>query len=131
EQATMLRDAVPIILHHHERFGGAGYPYGLRGHEIPLGARIVAIADAYDAMIQDRPYKGKISHEAAVDELRQHAGTQFDPELVEIFCDIYGSHAPQADPAALGFIAAAQSHGRAPLEAGRRGAARRAGTSDR
>jgi diguanylate cyclase (GGDEF)-like protein len=110
EQATMLRDAVPIILHHHERFGGAGYPYGLSGHEIPLGARIVAIADAYDAMIQDRPYKRKISHEAAVDELRRHAGTQFDPDLVEIFCDIYGARAPEADPAAVGFIAAAQGH---------------------
>jgi diguanylate cyclase (GGDEF)-like protein len=103
EQATMLRDAVPIILHHHERFGGAGYPYGLRGHEIPLGARIVAIADAYDAMIQDRPYKRKISHEAAVEELRRHAGTQFDPELVEIFCDIFGTVAPVADPTAVGF----------------------------
>ncbi|HEX5589344.1 MAG TPA: diguanylate cyclase [Candidatus Limnocylindrales bacterium] len=113
EQATVLRDAVPIILHHHERFGGAGYPYGLRGHEIPLGARIVAIADAYDAMIQDRPYKRAISHEAAIDELRRHAGTQFDPELVEIFCDIYGDRAPEADPAALGFIAAARSQERA------------------
>ncbi|MBI2764165.1 MAG: diguanylate cyclase [Chloroflexi bacterium] len=113
EQATTLRDAVPIILHHHERFGGEGYPYGLRGQEIPLGARIVAIADAYDAMIQDRPYKRKISHEAAVDELRRHAGTQFDPDLVEIFCDIYGTHAPEADPAALGFAAAMQSHGAA------------------
>ncbi len=106
EQATVLRDAVPIILHHHERFGGAGYPYGLRGQEIPLGARIVAIADAYDAMIQDRPYKGKITHAAAVEELRSHAGTQFDPELVEIFCDIYGNEAPIADPAAAGFAAA-------------------------
>ena len=103
EQATVLRDAVPIILHHHERFGGSGYPYGLRGDEIPIGARIVAIADAYDAMIQDRPYKRAISHAAAVKELRDHAGSQFDPELVEIFCDIYGSEAPVADPAAAGF----------------------------
>jgi diguanylate cyclase (GGDEF)-like protein len=110
EQATVLRDAVPIILHHHERFGGAGYPYGLRAHEIPLGARIVAIADAYDAMVQDRPYKDKISHDAAVEELRAHAGTQFDPELVEIFCDIYGAKAPEADPAVVGFIAAARGH---------------------
>jgi diguanylate cyclase (GGDEF)-like protein len=103
EQATILRDAVPIILHHHERFGGAGYPYGLRGDEIPIGARIVAIADAYDAMIQDRPYKRAISHAAAIKELRDHAGSQFDPELVEIFCDIYGSEPPVADPAAAGF----------------------------
>ena len=106
EQATTLRDAVPIILHHHERFGGDGYPYGLRGQEIPLGARIVAIADAYDAMIQDRPYKNRISHEAAVEELKRHAGTQFDPELVQIFCDIFGTRAPVADEAAVGFSTA-------------------------
>ena len=130
EQATMLRDAVPIILHHHERFGGAGYPYGLRGHEIPLGARIVAIADAYDAMIQDRPYKRKISHEAAIIELRAHAGTQFDPELVEIFCDIYGARAPEADPAAVGFIAAAQGHRQAAIGR-RRSSERKIAASDR
>ncbi|HEX4897511.1 MAG TPA: HD domain-containing phosphohydrolase, partial [Candidatus Limnocylindrales bacterium] len=130
EQATMLRDAVPIILHHHERFGGAGYPYGLRGHEIPLGARIVAIADAYDAMIQDRPYKRKISHEAAIIELRAHAGTQFDPELVEIFCDMYGAVAPEADPAAVGFIAAAQGHRSAAIGR-RRGSERKVAASDR
>jgi diguanylate cyclase (GGDEF)-like protein len=130
EQATTLRDAVPIILHHHERFGGAGYPYGLRGHEIPLGARIVAIADAYDAMIQDRPYKRKISHEAAVEELQRHAGTQFDPELVEIFCDIYGTRAPEADPAALTFIAAARSHGQDASSQGGAGTERRIASSD-
>ena len=56
EQAGAVKDAVPIILHHHERFAGHGYPFGLRAAEIPLGARIVAIADAYDAMINDRPY---------------------------------------------------------------------------
>ena len=55
---------MPIILHHHERYAGHGYPYGLRANEIPLGARIVAIADAYDAMIHDRPYKRAISHDA-------------------------------------------------------------------
>ncbi|HYH92291.1 MAG TPA: diguanylate cyclase, partial [Candidatus Saccharimonadales bacterium] len=95
EQAAALKDAVPIILHHHERYAGHGYPYGLRGNEIPLGARIVAIADAYDAMIHDRPYKRAMSHEQAIAELRRHAGTQFDPELVELFCDLYGSVAPE------------------------------------
>ncbi|MEP6639178.1 MAG: diguanylate cyclase, partial [Chloroflexota bacterium] len=66
EHAAALRDAVPIILHHHERFAGHGYPYGLRAGEIPLGARIVAIADAYDAMTHDRPYKRAIGHDAAI-----------------------------------------------------------------
>jgi diguanylate cyclase (GGDEF)-like protein len=98
EQAAALKDAVPIILHHHERYGGHGYPYGLRGTEIPLGARIVAIADAYDAMVHDRPYKRAVPHDHAIAELRRHAGTQFDPELVELFCDLYAAHAPEADP---------------------------------
>ncbi len=97
EYAAALRDAVPIILHHHERYAGHGYPYGLRAKEIPLGARIVAIADAYDAMTHDRPYRRAISHEAAIAELRLHAGTQFDPELVALFCDLYASTAPTPD----------------------------------
>ncbi len=101
EQAAALKDAIPIILHHHERFAGHGYPYGLRATEIPLGARIVAIADAYDAMVNDRPYKRAISHQAAIDELRRHAGTQFDPELVTLFCDLFAANAPTADPALL------------------------------
>src|SRR6476661_2545792 len=97
EHAAALKDAVPIILHHHERFAGHGYPFGLRAQEIPLGARIVAIADAYDAMIHDRPYKRAMDHESAVRELRRHAGTQFDPELVSLFCDLFASHAPLPD----------------------------------
>jgi hypothetical protein len=92
---------VPIILHHHERFAGHGYPYGLRANEIPLGARIVAIADAYDAMTHDRPYKRAMSHDAAIVELKQHAGTQFDPELVTLFCDLYTDVAPTPDPTVL------------------------------
>ncbi len=103
EQAAALKDAIPIILHHHERFAGHGYPYGLRATEIPLGARIVAIADAYDAMVNDRPYKPALSHAAALDELRRHAGTQFDPELVTLFCDLFAVAAPTADPAILAF----------------------------
>jgi diguanylate cyclase (GGDEF)-like protein len=104
EQAAALKDAVPIILHHHERFAGHGYPYGLRGNEIPLGARIVAIADAYDAMIHDRPYKRAMSHDQAIAELRRHAGTQFDPDLVNLFCDLYAVTAPEPDPAVLAMI---------------------------
>jgi diguanylate cyclase (GGDEF)-like protein len=110
EQAAALKDAVPIILHHHERYAGHGYPYGLRANEIPLGARIVAIADAYDAMINDRPYKRAISHDQAIAELRRHAGTQFDPDLVELFCDLYAAHAPQPDGTALALSAAGTEH---------------------
>jgi len=105
EQAAALKDAIPIILHHHERFAGHGYPFGLRAAEIPLGARIVAIADAYDAMVNDRPYKRAISHANALEELRRHAGTQFDPELVSLFCDLFASAPPAPDPSLAATIA--------------------------
>ena len=79
EQAGALRDAATIVLHHHEWFDGRGYPHGLAGEEIPVGARIVAIADAYEAMVAGRPYRDAITHEAAIAELRRHGGMQFDP----------------------------------------------------
>ncbi|MFP5330701.1 MAG: HD-GYP domain-containing protein, partial [Alphaproteobacteria bacterium] len=74
EQASSLRDAIPVVLHHHERFNGGGYPHGLRGTEIPLGARIVAVADAYHAMVHDRPYKDAQTHEEALDERLEPSG---------------------------------------------------------
>lgn len=80
-----LKGAVPVVLHHHERWDGGGYPVGLKGEEIPLGARIFAIVDAFDAMTVDRPYSRAISAEAAREEIRRCAGTHFDPRLVEIF----------------------------------------------
>jgi hypothetical protein len=121
EQAAALKDAVPIILHHHERYSGHGYPFGLRGNDIPLGARIVAIADAYDAMTNDRPYKRAISHEAAINELRRHAGTQFDPELVALFCDLFANHAPTPDPRILAMTAPAVAMAAVhPVQAARR-----------
>ena len=104
EQAAALKEAVPIILHHHERYSGHGYPFGLRGSDIPLGARIVAVADAYDAMTHDRPYKRAMSHDNAIMELRRHAGTQFDPELVTLFCDLFAKHAPAPDPVVASMI---------------------------
>lgn len=97
EQASAIRDAVPIVLYHHERFAGHGYPHGLHGVEIPIGARILAIADAYDAMIHERPYKRAMPHAEAVRELARHAGTQFDPDLTELFLELYTTEAPQAD----------------------------------
>ena len=74
--------------HHHERMDGSGYPDGLVGDEIPLGARIIGIADAYEAMTSDRPYRKALSREAAVGELKHGSGTQFDSELVEAFLEV-------------------------------------------
>ena len=73
-------------LFHHERWNGTGYPFGLKGEQIPLYARIVAIADCYDAMIEERPYKKKMSAESALEEIQWQKGKQFDPEWTDIFC---------------------------------------------
>ncbi len=81
------RSFAPIIRHHHERFNGTGYPDGLRAAAIPLGARIVAIADAYEAMVHGRPYQPAQAHSMARDELLRLRGAQFDPELVPVFLD--------------------------------------------
>lgn len=94
EQAGALRDAATIVLHHHEWFDGRGYPHGLAGAEIPVGARIVSIVDAYEAMIAGRPYRERISHDEALAELRRQAGVQFDPELVEVFAEVFASGMP-------------------------------------
>lgn len=72
--------------YHHERWDGGGYPFGLVGRQIPLPARMVGIADAYDAMTADRPYRRRMDGAAALEEIRRGAGRQFDPELVELFC---------------------------------------------
>jgi HD-GYP domain-containing protein (c-di-GMP phosphodiesterase class II) len=76
------------LLYHHEKFDGTGYPEGLKGDQIPLGARVFSIADAIVAMTSDRPYRPKLSGEQLVQELVDNAGTQFDPSLVRIFIDI-------------------------------------------
>jgi len=94
EQAGALRDAATIVLHHHEWYDGRGYPHGLSGQEIPVGARIVAIADAYEAMIAGRPYRTAIDHRRALAELNRHAGVQFDPELVRLFSVLFAEGVP-------------------------------------
>ncbi len=83
---------LPAILHHHENFDGSGYPHGLRGHEIPLHARIIAVADTYDAIISNRPYRSASDHASAVRELVRNSGRQFDGEIVDAFvinCEKY------------------------------------------
>jgi diguanylate cyclase (GGDEF)-like protein/PAS domain S-box-containing protein len=82
-----LRKIAEYILCHHERWDGNGYPQGLKGEEIPLLARILAIVDAYDAMTQDRSYRPAMAEPAAIAELQRHAGSQFDPAVVTVFID--------------------------------------------
>ncbi len=82
---TLLKDEVLIIKHHHERWDGHGYPYGLAGEEIPFLARILAVADAYDAMTSQRPYRPPLTHEEAVQEIKINSGSQFDPQVVDAF----------------------------------------------
>jgi putative nucleotidyltransferase with HDIG domain len=76
---------VPGVLHHHERVDGCGYPYGLSGDDIPVIARIILIADTFDAMTTTRPYRKGLDHDVAYKELRKFAGRQFDPQLVKVF----------------------------------------------
>ncbi len=94
EQAGAMRDAATIVLHHHEWYDGRGYPHGLAGTEIPIGARIVSIVDAYEAMVAGRPYREAITHEEALAELRRQAGVQFDPELVDVFTAVFARGLP-------------------------------------
>lgn len=94
---------VEIVRHHHERWDGRGYPDGLRADEIPMGARLVAIGDAFQAMLSDRPYRAALSLEEARAEIRAGAGVQFDPVLARLFLDqCRTSGAPAPPPAAVG-----------------------------
>jgi HD-GYP domain-containing protein (c-di-GMP phosphodiesterase class II) len=90
-----------IVRSCHERWDGTGYPDGLAGTEIPLVARIVCCCDAYNAMTTDRPYRRALSREAALAELVDNAGTQFDPKIVGVLLDVLGRHAPVGDESAL------------------------------
>jgi response regulator RpfG family c-di-GMP phosphodiesterase len=98
-----LSEVIKIVRHHHERFDGSGYPDGLAGGDIPLGARILSVADAYDALTSKRSYRDALSHEDAVAVLEEAAGTQFDPVLVRAFLSSLSCTAgPAEGPLGLG-----------------------------
>jgi len=111
EQAPELTDVVPLVLHHQEHYDGSGYPERLRGDQIPLGARIIAAADAYHAIRSDRPYRSGRTHQEATSELRRCSGRQFDPAVVDALIAILDNDAelrslqltarPYSVPAAL------------------------------
>jgi len=84
----LLRSFIPLVRNHHERYDGYGYPDGLIGENIPLGARIIAVASSYDTMAFDTPYRKAMNREDIIYELRQVAGNQFDPYIVEAFLDL-------------------------------------------
>jgi putative nucleotidyltransferase with HDIG domain len=99
-RVTALRGALPYVLYHHERWDGGGYPTGRAGEQIPLEARVLAVADAFDAMTSERPYSRALDLDEALAEVARCAGTQFDPEIVRLFLELF------AEPAELPAAAA-------------------------
>jgi putative nucleotidyltransferase with HDIG domain len=88
-RVAALRAAIPYVLYHHERWDGTGYPSGKAGEEIPLEARVLAVADAFDAMTSDRPYRRALTLEQALAEVDRCAGTQFDPRIAEVVLGLF------------------------------------------
>ncbi len=88
----VLKPAIPIIMHHHEKYNGTGYPSRLKKGQIPLGARIMAVADAFEAMVYGRPYRERVNIDNAVKEIKLKSGSQFDPKVVEAFLRIAKKH---------------------------------------
>jgi putative nucleotidyltransferase with HDIG domain len=99
-RVAAFREALPYVLYHHERWDGEGYPSGRAGEEIPVEARVLAIADAFDAMTSDRPYRQALTREQALAEVERCAGTQFDPEIARIFLEVFGREEKRDLPAA-------------------------------
>jgi HD-GYP domain-containing protein (c-di-GMP phosphodiesterase class II) len=95
--APALRPVARLVRSSHERWDGGGYPDGLRADEIPLGARVVAVCDAFDAMTTERPYRQPIAEDEAIAELHRCAGTQFDPMVVAAFCRVIARERPDRD----------------------------------
>jgi putative nucleotidyltransferase with HDIG domain len=93
EDVAVAQPALRCVLHHHERWDGDGYPHRLAAAAIPIEARLVALADAFDAMTSDRPYRSALTHKEALGEVGRCAGTQFDPELAGVFLDVWAERA--------------------------------------
>ncbi|HEX8949152.1 MAG TPA: HD-GYP domain-containing protein [Dissulfurispiraceae bacterium] len=93
-----LKNVIPGIKYHHERYDGSGYPEGLKEESIPVIARIIAVADAFDAMTTDRAYRKSLDSGAAIKELKNGSGTQFDPEVVKSFLEVYGDMLEERGP---------------------------------
>jgi HD-GYP domain-containing protein (c-di-GMP phosphodiesterase class II) len=88
QSVRLLEPVLPLVYHHQEHFDGGGYPDGLAGEAIPQGSRIISVADAFEAMTSDRPYRAALSMEVALAELRRLSGKQFDPQVVEVFLSL-------------------------------------------
>lgn len=86
-----LKEVVPIVLHHHERYDGNGYLDGLRGEEIPMGARIVSLADVFQALTSNRPYRKALPHKQALSIIKEYSGSFFDPKIVKAFFEVYAA----------------------------------------
>ncbi|MBP1755964.1 MAG: Diguanylate cyclase [Firmicutes bacterium] len=93
-ESAEIREIAPLILKHHEYYDGNGYPLGLKGTDIPIECRVLAIVDAFDTMTNDRPYRSARAAKDAIEEIKHCGGTQFDPELVSVFCRIQASLSP-------------------------------------
>ena len=85
EPLNFLKEIIDTILHHHEKYDGTGYPAKQKGEEIPIGARVIAVADSFDTMLSNRPYREALKRKEAVEELKNQSGKQFDPKVVEAF----------------------------------------------
>jgi HD-GYP domain-containing protein (c-di-GMP phosphodiesterase class II) len=94
-----LEQVKQVIMHHHERYDGGGYPEGLKGEAIPIGARILAVVDSYSSMLSERPYRRAMTREEALEELSRCSGSQFDPTVVEKFAEIVMRPSGAAQPA--------------------------------